>query len=95
MDKNEITGSIKEVKSASRWAIGRAVGDAKLQGHSQADEAVDRSQNYTSGLNDAVRYTKAMKSAGLLAASPINTGPCGGVAGSRRRFGAGCGPTRE
>ena len=75
MDKNEVTGSIKEVKGATRWAIGQAVGDAKLQGHSQADEAVDKSQNYTSGLTDAVRDTEAMKSAGLLVTSPIKTGP--------------------
>jgi uncharacterized protein YjbJ (UPF0337 family) len=75
MDKDEITGSIKEVKGATRGAIGQAVGDSKLQGHSQADEAVNKSQNYTSGLNDAVRDTEAMKSAGLLVAGPIKTGP--------------------
>jgi uncharacterized protein YjbJ (UPF0337 family) len=75
MDKDEITGSIKEVKGATRGAIGQAVGDPKLQGHSQADEAVNKSQNYTSGLNDAVRDTEAMKSAGLLVAGPIKTGP--------------------
>ena len=75
MDKNEGNGSIKEVKGATRGAIGQAVSDAKRQGHSQADEAVDKSQHYTSGLNDAVRDTEAMKSAGLLVASPIETGP--------------------
>jgi uncharacterized protein YjbJ (UPF0337 family) len=75
MDKYEVTGSIKELKGATRGAIGQAVGDAKLQGHSQADEAVDAGRNYTSGLNDAVRDTEAMKSAGLLVANPIKTGP--------------------
>jgi uncharacterized protein YjbJ (UPF0337 family) len=75
MDKNEVNGSIKEVKGATRGAIGQAVGDAKLQGHSEVDEGVVKSQNYTSGLNDAVRNTEAMKSAGLLVASPIKTGP--------------------
>ena len=43
MDKNEVPGSIKEVKGATRGAIGQAVRNAKLQGHSQADEAVDKS----------------------------------------------------
>jgi uncharacterized protein YjbJ (UPF0337 family) len=47
MDKNEVTGLIKEVEGAARGAIGQAVGDAKLQGHSQADGAVDKSHNYT------------------------------------------------
>jgi hypothetical protein len=72
MDKNEVTGSIKEVKDATRGAIGQAVGDAKLQGDSEADE---KSQNYTSGLNDALRDTEAMKAAGFLVASLIKTGP--------------------
>ena len=36
MDKNEVTGSIKEVKGATRGAIGQAVRDAKLQGRQQA-----------------------------------------------------------
>jgi uncharacterized protein YjbJ (UPF0337 family) len=75
MDKNEVTGLIKEVEGAARGAIGQAVGDAKLQGHSQADGAVDKSHNYTSRLNDAVRDAEAMKSGGLLVASPIKTGP--------------------
>ena len=75
MDKNEVTGSIEEVKGATRGAIGQAVGDARLQGHSEADEAVEKIRNYTSGLNGAVRDTEAMRSAGLLVESPIKTGP--------------------
>ena len=31
MDKNRVAGSIKEVKGAAKEAIGKAVGDAKLQ----------------------------------------------------------------
>ena len=71
MDKNEVTGSIKEVKGATRGAIGQAVGDARLQGHSEADEAVEKIRNYTSGLNDAARDTEAMRSAGLLVESSV------------------------
>ena len=62
MDKNEVTSSIKEVKGAAEDAIAWAVGD----------KVVDKIRNYTSGLSDAVRDAEAMKSAGLLVASPIN-----------------------
>jgi hypothetical protein len=62
MDKNGVTGSIKEVKGAAEDAMGWAVG-AKV---------VDKIRNYTRGLSDAVRDAEAMKSAGLLVASPIN-----------------------
>ncbi len=65
MDKNGVTCSIKEVKGPARGAIGGAVSDG------EADKAVGKIRNYTSGLNDAVRDAEAMKSAGLLVASLI------------------------
>ena len=66
IDKNKVTGSIKEVKGAPEDAIGWAVSDGL------GDKVVDKIRNYTSGLNDAVRDAEAMKSAGLLVASPVN-----------------------
>ena len=36
MDKNRIAGSIEEVKGAAKEAIGKAVGDAKLQNDGKA-----------------------------------------------------------
>ena len=55
MDKNRVAGSIKEVKGAAKEAIGKAVGDAKLQSDGKADKAVGKIQNTAGGWNDAVR----------------------------------------
>jgi uncharacterized protein YjbJ (UPF0337 family) len=55
MDKNRIAGSIEEVKGAAKEAIGKAVGDAKLQNDGKVDKAVGKIQNAVGGLNDAVR----------------------------------------
>jgi uncharacterized protein YjbJ (UPF0337 family) len=54
MDKNRIEGSIKEIKGAAKEAIGKAVGDAKLQSDGKADRAVGKVQNAVGGLSDAV-----------------------------------------
>jgi uncharacterized protein YjbJ (UPF0337 family) len=77
MDKNRVASSINEVKGAAEEAIGRSVGDAKLQSGGEADKPGGRIQNYAGSLNAAVRDAEAMKSAGLLVASPIkrDTGP--------------------
>ena len=61
----------RKSKAARKSAIGKAVGDAKLRTDGEADKSVDKIQKYASGLNDAVRDAEAMKSAGLLVASPI------------------------
>jgi uncharacterized protein YjbJ (UPF0337 family) len=55
MDKNRIAGSIKEVKGAAKEAVGKAIGDAKLQSDGKADKAVGKIQNAVGGLSDAVR----------------------------------------
>jgi uncharacterized protein YjbJ (UPF0337 family) len=55
MDTNRIAGSIEQVKGAAKEAIGKAVGDAKLQNDGKADKAVGKIQNAVGGLNDAVR----------------------------------------
>ena len=54
MGKNRIEGSIKEVKGAMKEAIGKVVGDAKLQSEGKTDRAVGKIQNAVGGLNDAV-----------------------------------------
>ena len=54
MDKNKVAGSIKEVKGAAKEAIGKAIGDAKLQSDGKTDKAVGKIQNAVGGLNDAM-----------------------------------------
>ena len=70
MDKDKVV-AIKEVEGGAPEPIGKAAGDAKLRTDGEADKSVDKIQKYASGLNDAVRDAEAMKSAGLLVASPI------------------------
>ena len=54
MDKNRVAGSIKEIKGAGKEAIGKAIGDAKLQNEAKTNKAVGKIQNVGGGLNDAV-----------------------------------------
>ena len=54
MDKNRVAGSIKEIKGAAKEAVGKAIGDAKLQSDGKTDKAVGKIQNAVGSLNDAV-----------------------------------------
>jgi uncharacterized protein YjbJ (UPF0337 family) len=71
MDENRVAGSINEVRGTAKEAIGKSVGDARLQSGGEAGKPVDRIQNYAGSLNVAVRDAEAMKSASLLVVSPI------------------------
>ena len=42
MDKDRITGSVKQIKGSIKRAIGKAVGDAKLQVDGKAERARGR-----------------------------------------------------
>ena len=55
MDKNRVAGSIKEVKGAGEEAVGKAIGDAKLQSDGKTDKAVGKIQNAAGGLRDAAK----------------------------------------
>ena len=55
MDKDRIVGSLKEIKGAAKIAVGKAVGDAKLQSDGKVDSAVGEIQNAVGGANDAIR----------------------------------------
>ena len=44
MDKNRVAGSIKEIKGAGKEAIGKAIGDAKLQSDGKSDQAEAKSR---------------------------------------------------
>ena len=53
--QNRVADSIKEIKGAAKEAVGKAIGDAKLQNDGRTDKAVGKIQNAVGGLNDAVR----------------------------------------
>jgi uncharacterized protein YjbJ (UPF0337 family) len=55
MDKDRIAGSVKEVTGAAKEAVGKIVGDAKLQSDGKTEKAVGKVQNAVGGVNDAVR----------------------------------------
>ena len=42
MDKDRIEGAAKHAKGAVKEAVGKAVGDGKLQAEGKADKAVER-----------------------------------------------------
>ena len=55
MDKDRIAGAAKEIKGSVKEAIGKVVGDAKLQSDGKADRAAGKVQNAIGGMKDAVR----------------------------------------
>jgi uncharacterized protein YjbJ (UPF0337 family) len=55
MDKNRIAGSTKEVTGAAKEAVGKVIGDAKLQSDGKTEKTVGKLQNAVGGVNDAVR----------------------------------------
>jgi len=61
MDKNRIAGSIKEIKGAAKEAVGKAIGDAKLQSDGKVDSAIGKAQNALGGASDAIREATKVK----------------------------------
>jgi uncharacterized protein YjbJ (UPF0337 family) len=55
MDKHRIAGAAKQVKGAAKEAIGKAIGDAKLQADGKADKAEGTVQKAIGGMSDAIR----------------------------------------
>jgi uncharacterized protein YjbJ (UPF0337 family) len=55
MDKDRVAGSAQQVKGTVKEAIGKVVGDAKLESEGKADKAEGKVQNAIGGLKDAVR----------------------------------------
>ena len=52
--RTESPARSRNVKGAAKEAIGKAIGDAKLQSDGKTDKAVGKIQNAVGGLNDAV-----------------------------------------
>ncbi|MDA8249517.1 MAG: CsbD family protein [Rhodospirillales bacterium] len=55
MDKDRVAGLAKEIKGAVKEAVGKLVGDAKLQAEGRASKIEGRVQNTVGGLKDSVR----------------------------------------
>nr|WP_294553600.1 CsbD family protein [uncultured Rhodopila sp.] len=55
MDKDRIAGSAKQVKGSIKAAVGKAVGDVKLQAEGEADRLEGKIQNAAGGVKDTLR----------------------------------------
>ena len=55
MDKDRVIGSAKVAKGKVKEAVGKAVGDAKLETEGKADKVEGKVQNAVGGLKDALR----------------------------------------
>jgi uncharacterized protein YjbJ (UPF0337 family) len=55
MDKDRIEGTAKQAKGAIKEAVGKVVGDAKLQADGKADRVEGKVQNAVGGLKDTLR----------------------------------------
>ena len=55
MDKDRVVGSAKVVKGRIKVAVGKAVGDAKLESEGNADKIEGNVQNAVGGLKDAIK----------------------------------------
>lgn len=55
MNRDRISGSAKEVKGTTKEAVGKAVGDRKLQSDGKADKVEGKVQNAAGVLKDAVK----------------------------------------
>jgi uncharacterized protein YjbJ (UPF0337 family) len=55
MDKDRVVGSAKEIKGAVKQAVGRAVGDAKLESEGSADKIEGKVQNAIGGIKDTLK----------------------------------------
>ena len=57
MDKDRVAGSAKEIKGGIKQAVGKVVGDAKLEAEGKAEKDEGKVQNAIGGLKDTVRDT--------------------------------------
>lgn len=54
MDKDRVVGPAKVVKGKVKGAVGKAIGDAKLEAEGKADKIEGKVQNAVGGLKDAL-----------------------------------------
>ena len=63
MDKNRIAGAIKEAKGEVKIAIGKVIGDAKLESDGKVEVAIGKAQNALGGASDAIQDATKAKQA--------------------------------
>lgn len=55
MDKDRVAGSAKQIKGTVKQAVGKAVGDAKLETEGKADKIEGQVQNAIGGVKDTLK----------------------------------------
>ena len=55
MDKDRIAGSAKQIKGGIKQAVGKAVGDSKLEAEGKADKIEGKVQNVIGGIKDTLK----------------------------------------
>ncbi|TQD33305.1 CsbD family protein (plasmid) [Rhodobacter capsulatus] len=55
MDKDRVVGSAKVVKGKAKVAIGKAIGDKKLETEGEAEKVAGKIQNAVGGIKDTIR----------------------------------------
>lgn len=55
MDKDRIAGSAKVIVGKLKVALGKTVGDAKLEGDGKAEEVGGKAQNAVGGIKDTLK----------------------------------------
>ena len=55
VDKDRIKGSAEQIKGSVKEAVGKALGDKKLETEGKTDKAAGKVQNAVGGLKDALR----------------------------------------
>jgi uncharacterized protein YjbJ (UPF0337 family) len=55
MDKDRIAGAARGIKGSVKEAIGKVMGDAKLQSDGKAERTAGKIQNAVGGMKDTVR----------------------------------------
>jgi len=55
MDEERVVGSAKEIKGTVKQAVGKAVGDVKLQSDGKSDKIEGKVQNAIGGLKDTLK----------------------------------------
>lgn len=55
MDKDRVIGSAKVIKGKVKEAVGKAIGDVKLETEGKADKIEGEVQNVVGGLKDTLR----------------------------------------